>query len=167
MKFSKLLHGSDILNSCSAAHLHSVSLVCSLVIWYPRDLSMAVETHVLSLLPWQLSAGFAIAEAAPVTKTEALAKCLRECTEYVVNTCGRGMSTSKLERLCEVISYCEFFATISWRWASFWGVHKRLVEMWLTLESFCYVVLIPGNCWNTFYNSEEPLCERVATILKA
>lgn len=54
-----------------------------------------------------LSAGFAIAEAAPVAKTEALAKCLKECTEYVVNTCGRGMSTSKLDRLCEVYELME------------------------------------------------------------
>ncbi|KAG0584538.1 hypothetical protein KC19_3G216500 [Ceratodon purpureus] len=54
-----------------------------------------------------LSAGFAIAEAAPVAKTEALSRCLRECTEYVVSTCGRGMSTSKLERLCEVYELME------------------------------------------------------------
>ncbi len=50
----------------------------------------------------QLSAGFAIAAASPVEKTAVLSKCLRECTEYAVSTCGRGMSTSKLEHLCEV-----------------------------------------------------------------
>nr|PNR33107.1 hypothetical protein PHYPA_025050 [Physcomitrium patens] len=54
-----------------------------------------------------LSAGFAIAEAAPVAKTEVLARCLRECSEYVVATCGRGMSTSKLDRLCEVYEVME------------------------------------------------------------
>lgn len=54
------------------------------------------------MLPWQLSAGFAIAEAAPVAKTDSFARCLQECTEYAVTTCGRGMSSSKLERLCEV-----------------------------------------------------------------
>jgi len=61
------------------------------------NLCLIFVEHVM-----QLSAGFAIAAASPVEKTAALSKCLRECTEYAVSTCGRGMSTSKLEHLCEV-----------------------------------------------------------------
>lgn len=54
-----------------------------------------------------LGTGFAIAEAASVTKTEALTRCLKECTEHVVATCGRGMSSSKLERLCGIYEAME------------------------------------------------------------
>ncbi|CAM6023866.1 unnamed protein product [Sphagnum balticum] len=54
-----------------------------------------------------LSAGFAIAEAAPAAKRDNVAQCLRECTDYIVTTCTRGMSTSKLEHLCEVYEVME------------------------------------------------------------
>lgn len=55
-----------------------------------------------------LGAGVAIVEAAPAAKTETLARCLKECTEYLVITCEREMSSSKLERLCEVYEDMEF-----------------------------------------------------------
>lgn len=56
----------------------------------------------------QLSAGFAIADAAPAAKRDNVAQCLRECTDYIVTTCTRGMSTSKLEHLCEVYKLLQF-----------------------------------------------------------
>ncbi|CAK9860416.1 unnamed protein product [Sphagnum jensenii] len=54
-----------------------------------------------------LSAGFAIAEAAPAAKRDHVATCLKECRDYIVTTCTRGMSTSKLEHLCEVYEVME------------------------------------------------------------
>jgi Rab3 GTPase-activating protein catalytic subunit len=56
-----------------------------------------------------LSAGFAIAEASPAAKRDHVATCLKECTDYIVTTCTRGMSTSKLEHLCEV---CKLFQVL-------------------------------------------------------
>ncbi|BBN01260.1 Rab3 GTPase-activating protein catalytic subunit [Marchantia polymorpha subsp. ruderalis] len=54
-----------------------------------------------------LSAGFAIVEGSPAAKRDPLKNCLKECTDYIISTCGRGMSAEKLEHLCEVYEVME------------------------------------------------------------
>ncbi|KAJ7570117.1 hypothetical protein O6H91_01G107100 [Diphasiastrum complanatum] len=49
-----------------------------------------------------LGVGFSVAETAPYAKVDPLARCLRECGDYVLSTCGHGMSIETLEHLCEV-----------------------------------------------------------------
>ncbi|CAK9224306.1 unnamed protein product [Sphagnum jensenii] len=69
--------------------------------------SLAPSDLFEQLFTAALSAGFAIADAAPAAKRDNVAQCLRECTDYIVTTCTRGMSTSKLEHLCEVYEVME------------------------------------------------------------
>ncbi|XP_057833220.1 uncharacterized protein LOC131043965 isoform X2 [Cryptomeria japonica] len=54
-----------------------------------------------------LSSGFAIAEAAPAAKKDNVSRWFKECKQYVISTCCRGMDIDTLEHLCEVYETME------------------------------------------------------------